>query len=230
MKKLSRRQHKNKLKIHNSHILSLQESISLLKETATAKFVETFELHVNLNLKNFNQRLSETIILPHNIEKKKKIAVITINKQLDQAKKAGADIIGNEDIINKLISKPIKFDVLISIPEMITKLVKFGRLLGPKGLMPSFKSGTLIKSSELVSTIKQFKKGKFEYKVDKTGNIHIGFGKSNFSEMQLLDNLKFLYNSIKKNKPIGIKGNYFKSIHLCTTMGPSIKLNLNELN
>lgn len=113
---------------------------------------------------------------------------------------------------------------------MIPKLAKFGRLLGPKGLMPSLKAGTLTKNSELISTIKKFKKGKFEYKTDKTGNIHVGFGKSNFSDIQLYENLKFLYNSIKKNKPLGLKGNYFNSIFICTTMGPSIKLNLNIFN
>merc|ERR1712187_891281 len=122
------------------------------------------------------------------------------------------------------------FDILISTPDMIPKLAKFGRLLGPKGLMPSLKTGTLTKHSELISTIKKFKKGKFEYKADKTGNIHVGFGKSNFSDIHLSDNLNFLYNSIKKNKPSGLKGNYFNSIFICTTMGPSIKLDLNIFN
>merc|ERR1712187_948966 len=109
--------------------------------------------------------------------------------------------------------KKIDFDILISTFDMIHKLTKFGRILGPKGLMPSSKSGTLIKNCELISTIQEFKKGKIEYKIDKTGNIHISFGKSNFSNNQLIDNFNFIYNSIKQNKPIGIKKNYFKNIY-----------------
>lgn len=228
MKKLEIRQSKNKKKINSINISSLQKSISLLKETATAKFIETTEVHINLNLnlKNLNQRLPRTIIFPHTIGKKTKIAVLTTDKNINKAKEAGADLVGNENILNELVHKTINFDILISTSEMVPKLVKFGRLLGPKGLMPSLKLGTLIKDSELISSIQDFRKGKFEYKIDKTGNIHVSFGKINFSEIQLIDNLKFLYNSVKKNKPIGLKGNYFKSIYICTTMGPAIKLKL----
>jgi len=232
MQKLLYHQYRNKTKVNNTNISNLKKSISLLKKTATAKFTETVEAHINLNisLKNLNQPLSRSIIFPHTLDKKSIIAVLTTNKQIKEIKEVGADIIGDEDFITKLSHNNIKFDVLIATSEMVPKLLKFGRLLGPKGLMPSLKSGTLVKNTELVSTIRKFRKGKFEYKIDKTGNIHVGFGKSTFSESQLFDNLKFLYDSVKKNKPLGFKGNYFKNIYICTTMGPSIKLNLNIFN
>jgi large subunit ribosomal protein L1 len=193
MQKLLYHQYRKKTKVNNTNIFNLKKSISLLKKTATAKFTETVEAHINLNisLKNLNQHLSKSIIFPHKLDKKSIIVVLTTNKQIEEIKEAGADIVADEDFINKLSHSTINFDVLISTSEMIPKLVKFGRLLGPKGLMPSLKSGTLVKNSELVHTIQKFRKGKFEYKIDKTGNIHVGFGKSNFSENQLLDNLKF---------------------------------------
>lgn len=221
---------KNKIIINNNNNFNLSKSIAILKHTTKSKFIETTEAHINLNFKKFNQRLSKTIIFPHNINKKNKIIVLTTDKHIIKAKEAGADIIKNEDSINELLYNPINFDILIATPEIIPKLTKFGKILGPKGLMPSVKSGTLVSHSELVSTIKEFKKGKFEYKNDSTGNIHIGFGKINFSNNQLIENLKFLYESIKKNKPKGIKGIYFNSIYICTTMSPSIKLNINEFN
>lgn len=223
---------KNKIKVNSVNILSLQKSISFLKQNATVPFIETIEAHINLNLnfKNLNTPLLKTITFPHKINNRNKIAVLATDKLIKQSKKIGADIIITEDTINKLYHKNIKFNVLISTVEMIPKLTKLGKLLGPKGLMPSLKSGTLIKKSELRSTVQEFKKGKFDYKIDKTGNIHLGFGKSNFSDTQLIDNLKFLYDSLKKNKPAGFKGTYLKTIHICTTMGPSIKLNLNLFN
>jgi large subunit ribosomal protein L1 len=232
MKKISRRQYKNKKRINNADVLSLKKYISILKSTATANFVETFEAHINLNLslKNLNRCMSKTITFPHNIAKKNKIVVLTTNKYVNQAKRAEADLVVTENSIDELFCKTINFNVVISTPEMMPKLAKFGRLLGPKGLMPSLKAGTLINNSELVCGIKEFKKGKLEYKIDKGGTIHLVFGKYNSSEIQLIENLKFLHDTIKKNKPINFKGDYFKSIFICATMGPSIKLNLNILN
>lgn len=230
MHKLSHRQKENKIKLKNNNFLSLEKSIAILKETATAKFIETVEAHINLNLnlRYMNKPLCKTITLPYCRGKSIKIAVLTTGKQIIEAKEAGAHIVGAEDLINQISQKNINFDLLISTPNMIPKLVKFGRLLGPKGLMPSLKSGTI--STELTKTILDFKKGKFEYKTDKTGNIHVSFGKSDSPDIHLLENLKALYKSIKQNKPLGIKGNFFKSIYICTTMGPSIKLNLNAFN
>jgi large subunit ribosomal protein L1 len=126
--------------------------------------------------------------------------------------------------LNKLIKEILNFDLLVTTPNMMPKLAKLGRVLGPKGLMPSPKSGTV--TTSLDSTLTEFKKGKFEYKADKTGIVHVSFGKSDFENNQLIENLKALYKSIEQNRPSGVKGKYFKSLFICTTMGSSIKLDL----
>jgi len=143
---------------------------------------------------------------------------------VEEAKSAGADIVGNDDLIENITKGDINFDLLIATPNMMPKLAKLGRVLGPKGLMPSPKSGTV--TSTLTETLNEFKKGKFEYKADKTGIVHVSFGKSDFTKTQLSENLTALYRSIEQNRPSGVKGKYFKSLFICNTMGSSIKLNL----
>jgi large subunit ribosomal protein L1 len=227
MRKFSRRHKENIEKTKNKIYSNLDEAIQILKETATTKFVESVELHANLNIdpKYADQQLRTTVTLPHGIGKQLTIAVLTNDENFDEAKNAGADIVGNDDLIENITKGNIDFDLLIATPNMMPKLAKLGRVLGPKGLMPSPKSGTV--SSTLESTLTEFKKGKFEYKADKTGVVHVNFGKSDFTENQLGENLQALYDSIEKNRPSGVKGKYFKSLFICTTMGPSIKLDLN---
>lgn len=224
MRKLSRR-HKNNLeKTKNTEYSSINEAISVLKETATTKFVESVELHANLNIdpKYADQQLRTTVTLPHGVGKQIRIAVLTNEENVEEAKSAGADIVGNDDLIEEITQGNINFDLLIATPNMMPKLAKLGRVLGPKGLMPSPKSGTV--SSTLTETLNEFKKGKFEYKADKTGIVHVNFGKSDFTDTQLSENLIALYQSIEKNRPSGVKGKYFKSLFICTTMGSSLKL------
>nr|ULD16075.1 ribosomal protein L1 [Cylindrotheca closterium] len=230
MRKLSRRQTKNVEITKNRVYTNLEEAIKVLKQTATTKFIESVELHANLNIdpKYADQQLRTTVTLPHGIGKQLIIAVLTNEENFDEAKAVGADIIGNEELIENITKGNIEFDLLVTTPNMMPKLAKLGRVLGPKGLMPSPKSGTV--SSTLHETITQFKKGKFEYKADKTGVVHVNFGKSDFAENQLIENLQALYNSIEKNRPSGVKGKYFKSLFICTTMGPSIKLDLNSFD
>ena len=226
MGQLSRRHKKNVEKTKDKLYTNLEEAIQVLKETGTTKFVESVELHANLNIdpKYADQQLRTTVTLPHGIGKQVKIAVLTNDENFEEATQAGADIVGNEELIENITNGIIDFDLLIATPNMMPKLAKLGRVLGPKGLMPSPKSGTV--SSTLNATLTDFKKGKFEYKADKTGIVHVTIGKVDFSETQLLENLQALYNSIEKNRPAGVKGKYFKSLFLCTTMGPSIKLDL----
>jgi len=228
MQKLSRRHKENIEKTKNKIYSNLDEAIQILKETATTKFIESVELHANLNIdpKYADQQLRTTVTLPHGVGKQLTIAVLTNDENFDEAKNAGAEIIGNDELIENITKGNIDFDLLIATPNMMPKLAKLGRVLGPKGLMPSPKSGTV--SSTLTATITEFKKGKFEYKADKTGVVHVSFGKSNFTEIQLLENLQALYNSIEKNRPSGVKGKYFKSVFICTTMGPSLKLDLSS--
>jgi large subunit ribosomal protein L1 len=228
MRKLSRRQNENIKKIKNIAYSNIEEAITVLKDTATTKFVESVELHVNLNIdpKYADQQLRTTVTLPNGIGKEIKIAVLTNEENFSEAKSAGAIIVGNDDLIEQINQGNIQFDLLIATPNMMPKLAKLGRVLGPKGLMPSPKSGTV--STTLATTITEFKKGKFEYKADKTGIVHVSFGKSNFTENQLIENLKELYKSIEQNRPSGVKGKYFKSLFICTSMGPSLKLELDS--
>jgi len=228
MRKLSRRQNENIKKTKNISYSNIEEAITVLKDTATTKFVESVELHANLNIdpKYADQQLRTTVTLPNGIGKEIKIAVLTNEENFSEAELAGASIVGNDDLIEKINQGNLQFDLLIATPNMMPKLAKLGRVLGPKGLMPSPKSGTV--SSTLATTITEFKKGKFEYKADKTGIVHVSFGKSNFTENQLLENLKELYKSIEQNRPSGVKGKYFKSLFICTSMGPSLKLDLDS--
>lgn len=230
MRKLSRRHKENIEKTKNKIYSNLDEAIEILKETSTTKFVESVELHANLNIdpKYADQQLRTTVTLPHGIGKQLIIAVLTNEENFDEAKNAGADIVGSDDLIESITQGNIGFDLLIATPNMMPKLAKLGRVLGPKGLMPSPKSGTV--STTLETTLTEFKKGKFEYKADKTGVVHVSFGKANFDKLQLIDNLQALYNSIEKNRPSGVKGKYFKSLFICSSMGPSIQLDLNAFD
>lgn len=230
MQQLSRRQKSNRQKIQKQPYLDIEQAIQILKETATAKFNETVEFHVNLNIdpKYADQQLRTAMTLPNGSGKITKIAVLTNESNFEEAKKAGVDLVGNDDLINLISQGNINFDLLIATPEIMPKLAKLGRILGPKGLMPSPKSGTV--TTTLVNTILEFKKGKFEYKADKTGIVHVSFGKANFTILQLIENLTAIYKSIEQNRPSGVKGKYFKSLYICTTMGPSIQLDLAAFN
>jgi large subunit ribosomal protein L1 len=227
MRKLSRRQNENLKKSKNIVHSNLEEAIALLQETATAKFIESVELHANLNIdpKYADQQLRTTVTLPHGVGKSICIAVLTNEANFNEAKEGGADIVGSQELIDDISQGNINFDLLVATPDMMPKLAKLGRVLGPKGLMPSPKSGTV--STSLTETLSEFKKGKFEYKADKAGVVHVSFGKANFSKNQLTENLTSLYQSIQQNRPTGVKGKYFKSLFICASMGPSIQLDLN---
>ncbi len=226
MRKISRRHKENLERTKNTLYSDIKEAILVLKETATTKFVESVELHANLNIdpKYADQQLRTTVTLPNGIGKQVIIAVLTDEENFEEARAANADIVGNDDLIEKITQGDLNFDLLIATPNMMPKLAKLGRVLGPKGLMPSPKSGTV--TNTLTETLNEFKKGKFEYKADKTGVVHVNFGKANFTTEQLIENLTALYKSIEQNRPSGVKGKYFKNVFICTTMGPSLKLDL----
>jgi large subunit ribosomal protein L1 len=226
MRNLSRRHKENTKKTKNIVYSNLEESIVALKETANAKFVESVELHATLNIdpKYANQQLRTTVTLPHGIGKQIRIAVLTNEENFEEVKATNVEVVGNDDLIEQINQGNLNFDLLVATPNMMPKLAKLGRVLGPKGLMPSPKSGTV--TTNLVETLNEFKKGKFEYKADKTGIVHVNFGKANFTDIQLVENLTALYKSIEQNRPSGVKGKYFKNLSICTTMGPSLKLDL----
>jgi large subunit ribosomal protein L1 len=205
---------------------SLDESIPLLKKVGNAKFIESAEAHISLNIdpKYANQQLRTSLVLPNGTGKTIKIAVFSDAEYVDEAIKLGATVAGSDDLLEEMTAGNLNFDLLITTPQLMPKLAKLGRVLGPKGLMPSPKSGTV--TQNIGEAISEFKKGKLEYRADKTGIVHIGFGKISFTENELKENLVALYNSIEKNKPTGVKGRYFKSINISTTMSPNINIDL----
>jgi len=205
---------------------SVNESLPLLKKIANAKFIESVEAHISLNIdpKYANQQLRTSLVLPNGTGKSLRIAVFTEPDYVDEVLKMGATIAGSDDLLEEMSAGKLDFDLLITTPQLMPKLAKLGRVLGPKGLMPSPKSGTV--TQNLKEAISEFKKGKLEYRADKTGIVHLSFGKISFSEQELLENLLALYTSIEKNKPTGVKGRYFKSFNICTTMSPSLNLDL----
>jgi large subunit ribosomal protein L1 len=206
----------------------VQEAVSLLKKMGTTKFVESVEAHISLNIdpKYANQQLRTSLVLPNGTGKSLRIAVFTEPDFVSEVLKMGANIAGSDDLLEDMNAGKLDFDLLITTPQLMPKLAKLGRVLGPKGLMPSPKSGTV--TQNLKEAINEFKKGKLEYRADKTGIVHLSFGKVSFSEQELMENLLALYSSIEKNKPSGVKGRYFKSFNLCTTMSPSVLVDLNS--
>jgi large subunit ribosomal protein L1 len=227
MKKYSKRiQNLRSLIIDDSY--SVDQAVSLLKKVGNAKFVESVEAHVSLNIdpKYANQQLRTSLVLPNGTGKSLRIAVFTEPDYVSEALALGATVAGADDLLEEMNAGKLDFDLLITTPQLMPKLAKLGRVLGPKGLMPSPKSGTV--TTNLKEAINEFKKGKLEYRADKTGIVHLSFGKIDFSEDQLKENLLAVHSSIEKNKPTGVKGKYFKSFNICTTMSPGITLELSS--
>ncbi len=227
MAKISQRTKKIQSKVENRGYKGI-EALSLLKETATAKFTETAEAHISLRLdtKYADQQLRTTVVLPKGTGKKVRIGVIAQGDKVTESLSAGADIAGGEELIQDIMKGIINFDRLIATPDMMPSIAKLGKILGPRGLMPSPKSGTV--TADVKSAIEEFKKGKLEYRADKSGIVHIPFGKTDFSLEDLLINLEVVQESIDKNRPSGAKGRYWKSFYICSTMGPSIMIDINN--
>ncbi len=228
MKKLSKRMAALSTKIED-RIYAPLEALSIIKENANAKFDETIEAHIRLGIdpKYTDQQLRTTVALPHGTGQSIKIAVITSGENVSKAKAAGADLFGEEDLVESINKGNMEFDLLIATPDMMPKVAKLGRVLGPRGLMPNPKAGTV--TNDIDNAIKEFKAGKLEFRADKAGIVHVRFGKASFTKEALFDNLKTLQESIDKNKPSGAKGKYWKTFYVTSTMGPSVQVDVNAV-
>ena len=206
----------------------LPAAVEQVKKCANAKFDETVELHVRLGVdpKQADQQVRGTVGLPHGLGKSKKIAVVVRGEKQKDAKAAGADIVGAEDLIEQISKGFTDFDILVATPDMMKDLSKLGKVLGPKGLMPNPKSGTV--TMDIPKTVKELKAGRVEYKVDDYGIIHVPVGKASFPAANIAGNAKTVLDAILKAKPAASKGIYFISVTLSSTMGPGFKLEVSD--
>ncbi|MGQ9869178.1 50S ribosomal protein L1 [Leptodesmis sp.] len=225
MPKISRRLRELQAKVQDRPYQPL-EALELLKETATAKFPESAEAHIRLGIdpKYTDQQLRTTVVLPKGTGQTVRVAVIARGEKVTEASNSGADIAGSEELIDDIQKGMMNFDLLIATPDMMPQVAKLGKLLGPRGLMPSPKGGTV--TFDLAQAIAEFKAGKLEFRADRTGIVHVLFGKAAFPTQDLLVNLKALQETIDRNRPSGAKGRYWRSMYVCSTMGPAIQVDI----
>ncbi|RMI20787.1 MAG: 50S ribosomal protein L1 [Calditrichaeota bacterium] len=228
MKKRSKR-YREIVKLIEDKDYSLPEAVELIKKTASAHFDETVEVSVRLGVdpRHADQVVRGTVTLPHGLGKPVRVLVITKGEKAKEAEEAGADYVGYEEYIEKIQSGWLDFDVVVATPDAMRDVGKLGRILGPRGLMPNPKSGTV--TMDVGRTVKEIKAGKIDFRVDKTGIIHAGVGKASFEPEKLQENIKTLVQTIIRLRPSAAKGTYLKSIYLSNTMGPGIRVTTNPL-
>ncbi len=229
--KRSKRYVSNLEKLDKNKAYSAIEAVKLVKETSNAKFDSTIEVAMNLNLdtKKNDQQLRGAVVLPNGTGKTKRILVLAKGDQAKAAKEAGADFVGDLDMIQKIEKESwFDYDVIIATPEMMPMLGKIGKLLGPKGLMPNPKTGTV--TMDTAKAIEETKKGKVNYRTDSFGNVHGIVGKASFDDAKLVENLKAFVEAIMKVKPSTVKGSYVKNVSISSTMGPGVKIDLNSFD
>lgn len=211
-------------KIEKGKIYDPNEAFKLIKELGTAKFDESVEVHIKLNIdpKQTDQTVRGSVLLPHGIGKTKRVLAFVRGDKIKEAEEAGADYIGDQETIEKILNGWFEFDAVVATPDMMPVISKLGKILGPRGLMPNAKAGTV--TQDIGRVIKEIKMGKIEFKTDKLGNIHTVIGKVSFDEEKLKENFIALVDAILKARPPSVKGQFIKSIYITTTMGPSIKL------
>jgi large subunit ribosomal protein L1 len=208
------------------------EAVTSAKKAAFAKFDESVELHLRMgvDIRNANQQVRGIALLPHGLGKQVRVLVFAQGEAERAAKDAGADFVGNDELIKKVEEGWTEFDIAMATPDMMSKIGKLGKVLGRKGLMPNPKAGTVVQAAELTRVVEEARKGRVEFKLDKTNIIHVVVGKKSFEDQKLVDNLTAVIEAVEKAKPAGAKGTFIKSATLSTSMGPGIKLDLKSLN
>lgn len=206
------------------------EAIKLIKETAVTKFDPTVEVHFRLGVdpRHADQQVRDVVVLPHGLGKTVRVLVFAEGEDARAAQEAGADFVADDEMIRRIQDGWTDFDVAIAVPAMMGKVGRLGRVLGPRGLMPNPRAGTVAPAQDLPRLIEEAKAGRVEFRVDKTGNVHAPIGKASFSEEQLMDNMKALFEAIRRAKPAAAKGTYVRKITVANTMGPGIRVDTNE--
>ncbi len=215
-------------KVDRSRLYEPKEAISLLKETTFTKFDETMELHIRtgLDTRHADQQLRGTLVLPHGLGKTQRVIVFAEGEAARIAEQGGADLVGADDLIKKIEGGWLEFEIALAVKEMMGKVGRLGRVLGPRGLMPNPRTNTVVEPEDLPKAIRDSKQGRVEFRTDRTNLVHVPLGKISFEEGALLDNLSALIEAIVREKPTGGKGQYIRSLTLTTTMGPGVKLDI----
>jgi large subunit ribosomal protein L1 len=210
----------------------LPEAVTTAKKAAYAKFDEAVELHLRMgvDIRNANQQVRGVALLPHGLGKQVRVLVFAQGEAERAARDSGADYVGNDDLIKKVEEGWTEFDIAMATPDMMSRISKLGKVLGRKGLMPNPKAGTVVQPADLVKSIEEARKGRVEFKLDKTNLIHVVAGKKSFEDQKLVENLTAIIEAVEKAKPTGAKGQFIKSATISTSMGPGIKLDLKPLN
>ncbi len=226
MPKVSKRYAEAAKLVDHSKIYSVEEAVAVIKQTATTKFDSSVEVsfHLNVDPRHADQLIRGAMVLPNGTGKTQTVCVIADGEKAKEAEEAGADFVGADEIIEKISKGWFDFDVIVATPNMMGKLGRLGRVLGPKGLMPNPKTGTV--TMDVAKAIDEIKKGKVTYRVDREGNINVMIGKASFSEEQLAENFRALYQVIAKARPTTVKGAYMKTLSLSSTMGPSVSVEM----
>jgi large subunit ribosomal protein L1 len=213
--------------VNQEQAYPLREAVGIVKRMATAKFDETLELHFRLGIdpRHSDQQVRSTVLLPHGLGKTVRVLVFAEGDDARIAQEAGADLIGNDELINRIQKENfLDFDATLAVPSMMTRIGRIARILGPRGLMPNVKTGTVVPPEDLTRALNELKAGRVEFRNDKTGNLHVPLGKASFDETRLYENAQSIIDAVNRVKPTAIKGIYIKKVVLCSTMSPGVRV------
>ena len=218
-------------KVDRDREYATTEALALVKETATAKFDETVEVHLRTGLdgRHADQQIRGSVVMPHGLGRQMRVAVFAEGEGAAIANAAGADVVGGDDLITRVEGGELNFDVMLAQRDLMGKVGRLGRILGPRGLMPNPRTGTVVEVNQIERAVKEAKAGRVEFRLDRTNLVHCPIGKVSFSEEQLRDNLGALIDEIVKAKPTGAKGQYIRGASLASTMGPGVRVEVNDL-